>query len=62
MKPLYTWSAIAMVVVASTAGDILLAKAMRQIGDLGELRQKKVSSPWLPGYLAARRFCWPCSS
>ncbi len=41
MKPLYTWSAIAMVVVASTAGDILLAKAMRQIGDLGELRQKK---------------------
>ena len=41
MKPLYTWSAIAMVVMASTAGDILLAKAMRQIGDLGQLRQKK---------------------
>ena len=41
MKPLYTWSAIAMVVIASTAGDILLAKAMRQIGDLGQLRQKK---------------------
>jgi drug/metabolite transporter (DMT)-like permease len=41
VKPLYTWSAIAMVVIASTAGDILLAKAMRQIGDLGHLRQKK---------------------
>jgi drug/metabolite transporter (DMT)-like permease len=41
VKPLYTWSAIAMVVTASTAGDILLAKAMRQIGDLGLLRQKK---------------------
>lgn len=41
MKTLYTWSAIAMVVTASTAGDILLAKAMRQIGDLGLLRQKK---------------------
>ena len=41
MKPLYTWSAIAMVVIASTAGDILLAKAMREIGDLGQLRQKK---------------------
>jgi drug/metabolite transporter (DMT)-like permease len=41
VKPLYTWSAIAMVVIASTAGDILLAKAMRQIGDLGQLRQKK---------------------
>ena len=41
MKPLYTWSAIFMVVTASTAGDILLAKAMREIGDLGLLRQKK---------------------
>ena len=41
MKTLYTWSAIAMVVTTSTAGDILLAKAMRQIGDLGQLRQKK---------------------
>jgi drug/metabolite transporter (DMT)-like permease len=41
MKHLYTWSAIVMVVIASTAGDILLAKAMRQIGDLGQLRQKK---------------------
>jgi drug/metabolite transporter (DMT)-like permease len=30
-----------MVVTASTAGDILLAKAMREIGDLGQLRQKK---------------------
>jgi drug/metabolite transporter (DMT)-like permease len=41
VKSLYTWSAIAMVVAASTAGDILLAKAMREIGDLGLLRQKK---------------------
>jgi drug/metabolite transporter (DMT)-like permease len=41
VKPLYTWSAITMVVIASTAGDILLAKAMREIGDLGHLRQKK---------------------
>lgn len=41
MKHLYTWSAIFMVVIASTAGDILLAKAMREIGDLGCLRQKK---------------------
>ena len=41
MKPLYTWSAIFLVVTASTAGDILLAKAMREIGDLGLLRQKK---------------------
>jgi len=41
VKTLYTWSAIALVVTASTAGDILLAKAMREIGDLGLLRQNK---------------------
>jgi len=41
VKHLYTWSAIVLVVIASTAGDILLAKAMREIGDLGQLRQKK---------------------
>jgi drug/metabolite transporter (DMT)-like permease len=40
VKTLYTWSAIAMVVTTSTAGDILLAKAMREIGDLGQLRRK----------------------
>jgi len=41
VKPLYTWTAIVMVVMASTTGDILLAKAMRQIGDIGQLRQRK---------------------
>ncbi|MGA2989599.1 MAG: hypothetical protein ABSD88_03910 [Candidatus Korobacteraceae bacterium] len=41
MKTLYTWSAIAMVVSASTAGDVLLARAMRHIGDLGALRREK---------------------
>lgn len=41
MKPIYTWCAIAMVIGASTAGDILLAKAMRAIGDLGCLRREK---------------------
>jgi uncharacterized membrane protein len=32
-----TWSAIGVIVVASTAGDVLTAKAMKQVGDLGEL-------------------------
>lgn len=41
MKLFYTWAAITMVVIAGTAGDVLLAKAMREIGDLGELRQRK---------------------
>ncbi len=41
MKTLYTWTAIAVIVVASTAGDVLLANAMRRIGDLGLIRQQK---------------------
>ncbi|HTK94005.1 MAG TPA: EamA family transporter [Terriglobales bacterium] len=32
-----TWSAIGVIVLASTAGDVLTAKAMKQVGDLGEL-------------------------
>ena len=38
MKTLYTWTAIAAVVVFSTAGDVLLAYSMRKIGDLGLVR------------------------
>jgi len=34
---LYTWGFISSIVVFSTAGDVLLAKAMTRIGDLGEL-------------------------
>jgi len=37
MKQLYTWSAIAIIVLASTSGDVLLARAMKQVGDVGEL-------------------------
>ncbi len=39
MSNLYTWLSIAAVVLASTTGDVLLARAMKQIGDLGELRR-----------------------
>lgn len=35
------WMAIAMVVANSTTADILTAKAMKQIGDLGELRRQR---------------------
>lgn len=41
MKALYTWSAIALLVGASTAGDVLLSVAMKKIGDLGELRRRE---------------------
>jgi drug/metabolite transporter (DMT)-like permease len=40
MKSLYTWGAIALVVMASTGGDVLLSVAMKRIGDLGELRRR----------------------
>ena len=36
-----TWSAIGVIVVTSTAGDVLTAKAMKQVGDLGELWDKQ---------------------
>jgi drug/metabolite transporter (DMT)-like permease len=41
MRDFYTWGAIAMIVLASTAGDILISHAMKQIGDLGELRERR---------------------
>jgi drug/metabolite transporter (DMT)-like permease len=37
MKQAYTWSAIAVIVLASTTGDVLLSHAMKQVGDVGEL-------------------------
>ena len=36
MKHAYTWGAIAVVVLASTTGDVLLSRAMKQVGDVGE--------------------------
>lgn len=41
MKTAYTWVAISLVVLASTAGDILISHAMKRIGDLGELRKRE---------------------
>jgi len=35
----YTWSTIVIMVLSTTVGDILLARAMKQVGDLGELRR-----------------------
>ena len=39
-RDIYTWSAITVVVLASTAGDVLVAQAMQKIGDVGELRRR----------------------
>lgn len=38
---LNAWLAILAVVVSSSAGDVLLSRAMKLIGDLGQMRQKR---------------------
>ena len=38
---LYTWSAIAAVVFASVVGDVMLSRAMKQVGDVGTLRRRR---------------------
>lgn len=40
MKTTYTWFAILAVVAASTSGDVLLAHAMKKVGDVGVLRRQ----------------------
>ncbi|MGE0404970.1 MAG: hypothetical protein AB7O65_01630 [Candidatus Korobacteraceae bacterium] len=37
MQALYTWGSIAAVVVASTAGDVLISHAMKRVGNVGAL-------------------------
>lgn len=38
MRSLELWSAIALIVLASSGGDVLLSAAMKRIGDLDQLR------------------------
>lgn len=37
MRPVYAWGAILAIVVASVVGDILLSRAMKEVGDVGKL-------------------------
>ncbi len=41
MKSLELWSAIALIVLGSSAGDVLLSAAMKRIGDLDQLRLRR---------------------
>ena len=41
MKHAYTWAAIGAIVVASTTGDVLLSRAMKQVGDVGQLWRRR---------------------
>ena len=40
MSQLYAWSAVASIVLASTAGDVLLSRGMKQVGDVALLRRQ----------------------
>ncbi len=37
MKQVYTWGGIVAIILTSTAGDVLLSRAMKQVGDVGQL-------------------------
>ena len=37
MNDVYLWSGVGAIVLASTSGDVLLSRAMKQVGDVGQL-------------------------
>jgi drug/metabolite transporter (DMT)-like permease len=39
MNNAYAWAAIAVITLAATTGDVLLAYSMKRVGDVGELWQ-----------------------
>src|SRR5271157_1840503 len=50
-----TWAGIAAIVITATTGDVLQARAMKEIGDLGAIRKSQgilqiarrvLTSPW----------------
>jgi drug/metabolite transporter (DMT)-like permease len=41
VRELYTWSAIGLIILASTAGDVLLSYSMKKVGDVGELWKRR---------------------
>ena len=55
---IYTWGAISAIVIASCVGDVLLSRAMKLVGDVGELWRRKglmtvigriLRNPWFIG-------------
>jgi drug/metabolite transporter (DMT)-like permease len=45
VKHLYTWSAIFVIAFGSVVGDVLLSRAMKQVGDVGVLLRR--SGAWM---------------
>jgi multidrug transporter EmrE-like cation transporter len=56
MNLLYTWSGIGAIVLASTTGDVLLSHAMKEVGDLGELRRQAVLAKVVASVVRNRYF------
>jgi len=40
VNEIYTWAGVGAVVLTSVAGDVLLSKTMKQVGDVGKLWSK----------------------
>jgi drug/metabolite transporter (DMT)-like permease len=55
-QDIYTWALIGVVVLASTAGDVLSAQAMQKIGDFGKLREKLGVGAVIIAVLRSSRF------
>ena len=41
MKEAYAWAAIAVIILASTTGDVLLSYSMKKVGHVGELWKQR---------------------
>jgi drug/metabolite transporter (DMT)-like permease len=53
---LAVWGGIAAVVIASTVGDVLQSRAMKEIGDLGMVRKQHGLSGVVPQVVTNARF------
>jgi uncharacterized membrane protein len=56
MIVVYTWSAIVAIVFASVIGDVLMSRAMKEVGDVGKLWERRGIGVVLERTLGNRRF------
>lgn len=56
MKTIYTWAAILAIVFSSVVGDVLLSRAMKEVGDVGEVRKRGGLGLVLRSILSNRHF------
>jgi drug/metabolite transporter (DMT)-like permease len=51
-----TWAGITAIVITATAGDVLQSRAMKEIGDLGAVRQSQGAVAVVRSVLSSSRF------